>query len=311
MSCNTNTGSWTYGAEHEWADWPTSRPLPSGYKRDRKDYTIVNSTGVANDPRDRIHDRGGEICTPPTDTILDQVACVQELRELYPEATINYRSNLHLHIRVPGLRDDLAALKRVQAHIHTWMPRALPVIEPLVMGIAAHGPDEVVEVQNGYNRRLRRMRVSHHTLLRPERLARQMAADTPEEFFRAEYPVSRAGVPQPQLQPRLCVNLRQMLDTDTIEFRHFPGTMDLDGVGMALVWCEAYLQRALADSPIDDLIENMWSHYPSGILQFQPYDHWLEERYRRTCHDGSIPKSELPGRVAQVLKEAQDAGRGG
>ena len=307
MSWDRNVGNWTFGAEHEWADWDTTRPLPPGYGRDRRDITIVNSTGVANDPKDRLHNRGGEINTPPTGTIDGQVACLRELKALYPEATVNYRSNLHLHIRVPGLRDDLEALKRLQAHIHEWMPRALPVIEPLELPIVRpwHSGATPADVLKGHKRRLRRMRVSHHTLLRPDRLAGQLAASTVEEFFQREAAVSRAGVPQPHLQPRLCVNVRQLRETDTIEFRHWPGTLDPDLLSMAFIWCEGYLIRALKGEPVDDLIDNMASHYPNGVIPFQPYDHWLEERYRRTVHDGTIPRDQLPINIAQVLEETR------
>jgi hypothetical protein len=302
MSWDRNVGNWTYGAEHEWADWDTTRPLPPGYGRDRKDITIVNSTGVANDPKDRLHQRGGEINTPPTSTIEGQMACMRELQELYPEATINYRSNLHLHIRVPGLRDDLETLKRVQTHIHEWMPKALPVIEPLVLP-KIEAQEKMPGYTQGWKRRLRRMRASHQTLLKPDRVARQLAAETVEDFFRAEAPCSQAGVPQMHLQPRLSVNVRQLRETDTIEFRHFPGTMDPELLSMAFTWCEGYLIRALQGEPVQDLIDNMAAHYPNGIIPFQPYDHWLEERYRRTVHDGTIPKDQLPLNIAAVLKE--------
>lgn len=302
MKASLDTTTWTYGAEHEWADWDTTRPLPRGYGRDRKDITIVNSTGVANDPKDKLHQRGGEINTPPTD-LPGQVACLRELRERYPEATVNYRSNLHLHIRVPGLRADLAALKRVQARIHDWMPRALPVIEPLALprlSEQGHMPG----VEEGYRRRLRRMRVSHHTLLRPERVSAQLMAPTIEEFFEREVPRSAAGSVMWHAQPRLCVNLRQLRETDTVEFRHWPGTLDEVELENALWWCAGFMATALEgdDERFQSLLE--WAE-GRPLPTFQPYDHWLEERYRRTVHDGSIPRDQLPINIANVLKETR------
>lgn len=304
---NTNPMSWTFGAEHEWADWDTTRPLPEGYGRDRKDITIVNSTGVANDPKDRLHHHGGEINTPPTTTIIGQVECMRELKALYPEATVNYRSNLHLHIRVPGLRDDLDMLKRLQRHIHTWMPEALPVIEPLDLPILPQAPERMGEYMKGHKRRLKRMRISHHTLLKPDRVEHQLQAEDVEDFFLREPPQSRTdGRPLFPMQPRVCVNLRQLRETDTIEFRHFPGTLNEEELDAAFVWCESYLIRALADLPVDHLIDNA-RQLP--LPTFQPYDHWLEERYRRTVHDGTIPKEQLPLNIAAVLTEAKEAGR--
>ena len=295
---------WTYGAEHEWADWPLDRPLPQGYKRDVRDITIVNSNGIANDPTGRFYGFGGEINTPPTDTVEGQVGCMEELQALYPEATINYRSNLHLHIRVPGLINDLAVLKRLQRRIHDDMPVALPIIEPLDLPIVRpwHSGTTPQEVLKGHARRVRRMKVSHQTLLKPDRVARQMAATTVQEFFEAEVPRSKAGAVMWHAQPRLCVNLRQLRETDTIEFRHWPGTMDADELANAFRWCKEWLESALRIDPIDDLLAaaQTWQ-----LPRFQPYDHWMEERYRRTVHDGTIPKDQLPHNIAAILKETR------
>lgn len=311
MTANKDTTTWTFGAEHEWADWHTTdpaRPLPPGYGRDRKDYTIVNSTGVANDPKDRLHQRGGEINTPPTSTLEGQVDCMRELKALYPEATVNYRSNLHLHIRVPGLRDDMGALKRLQAFIHDWMPRALPVIEPLELPILTPYAESYTrsEAEKGWKRRVRRMRVSHHTLLPASRVSAQLAAPTIEEFHAREVPVDRHGKVMWHAQPRACVNLRQLRETDTVEFRHWPGTMDEDELRTALQWCKGFMEAGIRGLGSDQAFEDLLSWAQEQTFpRFRPYDHWLEERYRRTVHDGTIPRDQLPINIAAVLAETR------
>ncbi len=55
------TKGWTYGAEHEWADWPYETELPKDYGRDVRDDTMINSNGVAVDPRGNYYSWGGEI----------------------------------------------------------------------------------------------------------------------------------------------------------------------------------------------------------------------------------------------------------
>ncbi len=122
---------WTYGCEHELADISLDVALPKGYGRDIKDYTIVNSNGIANDPSGKLYRFGGEINTPPTDTIEGQSACLAEIIRQQPSAKVNYRSNLHVHVRCPGLKDDLALLKQVQRYIHETMPKVFPVVEPI------------------------------------------------------------------------------------------------------------------------------------------------------------------------------------
>ncbi len=302
---NIDINSFTYGAEHEWADHPLDRDLPPGYGRDRRDVTIVNSNGIANDPKGISYRFGGEINTPPTITRTGQIDCLRELKSHLPEATINYRSNLHLHIHVPGLRENLKLLKRLQLHIHTNMRKVLSVIEPLErptapgLDLFLHDPYQLARYQ-GELRRWRRRRVSHQTLLTPKRLERQLQATTVDEFFRMEVPQSKTGVPQWHFQPRLCVNVRQLLETDTIEFRHFPGTMDPSILGNCLDWCYEYLCHALEDRHIGQLlgVYKLFAFPP-----FPPYNHEMELRYRRTCHDHTMSRVEIERNISYILLE--------
>lgn len=315
------TANWTYGAEHEWADWPLSTQLPEGYGRDVKDYTIVNSNGIANDPRGETCDIGGEINTPPTDSIVGQVECLNSLRRLLPMATVNYRSNLHIHIRVPGLQEDLPALKQLQRYIHDNMRQALDIIQPLpkpVLGQVpptpepgaihrrdmtdAYGPEYFLDEEwyEGAVRRWKRRRVSHQTLLTPERVAGQLEADTIDEFFKREVPrAKKDGRPLWHCQPRVCVNVRQLLETDTIEFRHFAGTMDPNIMHSCLTWCRDFLHAALNDIPIDQVLElyktSMFPHWPE-------YNHGLEIGYRATCHDHSIKHAQIVRNVERIKR---------
>jgi hypothetical protein len=296
----------SFGAEHEWADHPLDRDPPPGFGRDVRDITIVNSNGIANDPKGKAYRFGGEFNTPPTDTIEGQVGCLQQLREHYPEATINYRSNLHLHIRVPGLRNDLNALKLLQAHIHEHLPRVLAeVIEPIPLPSAPMGVADEDAWLQGAKRRFRRRRVSHQSFLTPERLAIQAQAQTIDRWFELECPQTKdTNKPLWHLQPRLAVGLRQLLQTDTIEFRHFPGTMSDDQLRWAFKWVTQYLGHALEGIGIKGITQyfEQWANFP----KFLPYHHDVECGYRATCQDGTV----LPGDMNQeILKRAPNLDR--
>jgi hypothetical protein len=294
---------WTYGAEHEWGDWAYNEPLPEGYGRDRRDFTCMSSNGIANDPKGLSYAYGGEINTPPTSTTVGQGQCVEELllwwasRRL-PAPTVNHRSNLHIHVRVPGLRDDLAALKRLQAYIHDWMPEVFPVIQPLPRPHKSQFPG--ADEYNGALRRWKRRRVSHQTLLTPRRLARQLEAETIDAFFRAEVPARKSdGEPQWHLQPRLCVNLRQLRDTDTIEFRHFAGTLNPWEVIVCAQWARDFLKSAFADkSPFLG-----WAG--ESFPEFPEYNHELERRYRATCHDGTLSRDVIESNIYSILQHGR------
>lgn len=290
---------WTYGAEHELADWPWDRPLPPHWGQDKRDITIVNSDGSANDPVGIVNRIGGEFNSPPTDTIEGQCELLEQLTHYYPEATVNYRSNLHCHIRVPGLKDDLPALKRVQKHIHDWMPKALPLIQLRPKPTRTDYPKSA-ELE-GALRRWRRRGVSHQSLLKPNRLQRQLDAPTLQEFFEAEVPRTVLGNrPMWHAQPRLCVSTRQLLQTDTIEFRHFAGTLDRVTLHTCLLWCREYLRRALEDAPIDDLLATFRTE---DFPVFPTYIHEMELRYRATIHDGTVPLPQIETNLARIRAE--------
>ena len=291
----------SYGAEHEWADHPLDRDPPKGFGRDVNDVTIVNSNGIANDPKGKTYRFGGEFNTPPTTTIEGQVQCMERLKEHYPEATINYRSNLHLHVRIPGLKDNLAMLKQLQSHIHRELPLVLAeTVEPIPVPIPEEYPG-TLELK-GARRRFARRRVSHQCFLSAHRVAYQCQATTVKEFFEREPPLSKEEPRKPlwHLQPRVCVNLRQLLQTDTIEFRHFPGTMDPRELQAAFTWVKMYTEAALADAPIHTLkiLARGWL-FPL----FLKYEHNVETRYRRTVHDGSLKQQDILLAVSDILRQ--------
>lgn len=292
----------TFGAEHEWGDWPLDRPLPVGYGRDTHDNTIVNSNGIANDPTGRLYNYGGEINTPPTDSAEGQVDCLWELRDLLPEAVVNYRSNLHVHVRIPSLREDLSALKQVQRYIHANLRTALAVVEPLMRPMELEYAT-TVEFE-GALRRWRRRRVSHQTLLTPDRLARQLSAGTIDEFFRWEPPEDKQGRPLWHCQPRLAVNLRQLKETDTVEFRHFPGTLDANQMRAAVTWCQDFLEAAVGDRPVSRVVTQ---YHTSDFPPFPAYVHWQETRYRATVHDGTNTKAEIAANIRAIEEGTFDA----
>ena len=297
--------SWTYGAEHEFANLPRNEPLPKGYKWDTRDVTIVNSNGIANDPSGELYAFGGEVNTPPTRSIEGQVRCLQTLVARYPMAEVNYRSNLHIHIRVPGLKDDLKLLKQFQRYIHEHMPKAFPIIEPLPRPTVFEFPDSI-ELK-GASRRWRRRRVSHQSLLSAKRLAHQLEARSVAEFFNWEPPRDKKGKPMWHAQPRLCVSSRQLLQTDTVEFRHFPGTLNTKELHNCLRWCREFMICALQDLPIKALLD--WAHKQQWP-PFPKYVHWQECCYRATVHDGTLTKDQIKQNIAKILEGTFDEGVG-
>ena len=304
MSSLTDKSKWTYGAELELSDFDRRRGFPDDgqeWKFDKRDITMVNSNGVAvwmGKPQSEADYFGGEINTPPTKTIKEQVNNLRKVVEFYPEATINYRSNLHIHIRIPGLSDNLKACKRIQAYVHK-VPDYLDTIEPIPRPKLDNFESE--EEYEGAVRRFNRRQVSHHKMLTGSRLKAAQRATNFDDFYAAEAPV-KDGKPLMHRAPRCAVNIRQLKETDTIEFRHFPGTLDPIKFGHCLRWCRDFLYEALTSqkNPITLFEEGEYD-----LPKFKKYIHWMEVGYRMTVHDGSVSKQNIEKNKQKILDDPE------
>ena len=291
----------TFGCELELSDWPRHEPLPvRGMGIDVRDTTMVNSNGVAVDPTGRLWAWGGEIQTAPTETPEGQAAQLADIMREWPETVVNYRSNLHVHVRVPGLRENLALLKQLQSYAHRTLPSVLPLIEP----IPEPEPWWTGDKREGAIKRRNRRRVSHQKLLTPERLSFQLLATSPEDFRDREYVHVATGKLHPAIHPRLCFNLRQLWETDTIEFRHFPGTTEPKRLESAVRWCRRFLECALDDDEKQIMVHaaNETSH--RWLPRFEKYDHWLETGYQLTSR-ATQKAADIPGNIERWLRECK------
>lgn len=301
--------TWTFGCEHELADWDCSQPMPAGCYR-TPDYTVVNTNGIAAQPNTKVYGFGGEINTPPTGTPSGQCEILAKVVEFYKDrggVAVNHRSNLHVHVRVPGLKDSLTHLKRVQQYVHEELPKVIDLVEPL----------PPVEGSGPQRKRAKRNRVSHRTLLTPTRLTEQLRATTVQRFFEGEVPRSYDDKPLWHAQARCCVNLRQLLQTDTVEFRHFPGTLDPVQLLTCVDWCREFLLAALNGVPISEL----WGRFGPTISllgtgrsgghapfpKFAPFNEEREVRYWATAKTGHHRPEQTLINIRSIQDGAFDA----
>ena len=92
------------------------------------------------------------------------------------------------------------------------------------------------------------------------------------------------------LQARPCVSLRQMLQSDTIEFRHWPGTIRAPGTAQLLQWCRRFIIAAMNNAEFEPLLA--WARN-TKFPTFPNYLHWMERRYRATVHDGTLKIEDI------------------
>jgi hypothetical protein len=274
----------TYGAEYEFGDIERTA-LPEGLTWNTKDYSIVSSTGIANDPKGKVYTKGGEINSKPTRSMSEQLVMFRELIAMHPEAQLNHRTNLHLHIRVPGLSEQLGSLKQLLAYVDSHQVEIYNLIEPIPE--PKFNPKASFAENRGDQKRYKRRKVSHQYKVPADRVERAMQAKTVEEFFAAHAPVQANGAPAWGLTTRAGINLLQLKETDTVEFRHFTNTKDEEELASCFLWVNNFMEAALGYGTPQEIYNsfNGWKFPP-----FQPYNHAMEIGYSWTNFDKNSRK---------------------
>jgi Putative amidoligase enzyme len=266
----------TVGLELEWADVDRRIEIPETLGSwNHADNSIVNSDGHANDPKG-VYPFGGEINTRPTSTAGEQADIVRRLAEILTP-TINYRCNLHVHIGIPGLADDLIMLKQVASYLRSIEPFVYSVIEPIPK--PRRSDYESDEAYKGARKRESRRYVSHQKSLDDARYEAMMKATTPTEFRHEHFYAQADGSKNFRSVPRTGMNLRSLWKHGTIEFRHFPGTDNPVEIESAASWCLAVIDAALNSlTPPDEIYASRVWAFP----RFRRYRHTLELGYQST-----------------------------
>jgi len=277
--------SFTYGVELEYGDSYRFNELPTGAKWNDKDNTCVSTTGIANDPLGELYAYGGEINTKPTDTVEEQLQHISEINALLkPAPVVNYRSNLHIHVRVPGLKDDLESCKKLLRYIDEFQQIAFDIVETIPIPSKSTLSPEVYEWEL---KRMKRRQKSHQYKLPKSRVEAMLNAKTTKEFYEEHAPLTEKGRMW-FFSPRAGINLRQMWEeTNTIEFRHFPGTLDMIEMESCIRWSKNFLNAALnTDQTPTEIYWQTSYKFP----KFQPYEYETEQIYQWTNFDAHSRK---------------------
>lgn len=285
----------TFGCEYEFGDIWRDRQLPTGLAWNKKDYSIVSSTGIANDPKGLVYNRGGEINSDPTETIDEQVGFFTDLLAADLSPALNHRTNLHLHVRVPGLSEDLPALKKLLKYVDANQAEIYSAIEPVPVPNRIDYVSE--EAYKGAMKRYKRRLVSHQYKVPTARVEEALQADTVEGFFDAHSRLQANGKRAYGLTTRAGVNLLQLKETDTVEFRHFTNTLNEQKLRSCFQWVANFIPAAMDNAPVAELL----SAYDYQFPEFQPYDHAMEVGYQFTNFD-KLSRKVVTERVGKLRK---------
>ena len=267
----------TYGAEYELGDVDRTLDLLPGANWNFKDHSIANSTGIANDEKAKLYTIGGEINTDPTDTVEGQLDIFKGIKQVQPRIHINHRTNLHLHVGVPGLKEDLGLLKKLMEYVQANQGFVYESVE-LVPEPCKEDYATEAAYKGALARKKRRL-ISHQNRLKPNQVSRCMAATTPQEFIDGHAPVSKKGKVLWALATRGGINISQLRETGTIEFRHFTPTLELDELESCFRWVRDFMEAALyTGESAQSVYERQTWKFPA----FAEYDHNLDVVFRWT-----------------------------
>lgn len=288
----------TTGVELEYADIDTRKSLPVCFKWDTKDYSICNSNGTANDPKKKLNVFGSEVHSIPFMHISELHFAITRIEHTHPEAELNFSTNLHVHIHVPGLSKDLEALKQLEKYYHHHANLMFKKIDPIPVPVRMEFKRERA-FEGAWRRYKRRIR-SHQYMASDNCFDRMMNADTCRDFNLAHYPIAKDGTPMYHLMQREGVNLAHLWKpTETIEFRHFTMTKDKKKLLAALTWPRIYLKAALytGETPLELVKKHGFEFQP-----FFQYQYKLDKIFQRTNFHGRTRK-QVAAEYERLIKK--------
>jgi len=294
-------GKFTYGLELEWSDVDRRMPIPEEYVTwNKDDVTIVNSDGIANDPSLKQTVYGGEINTKPTETIEEQIVATTHLRDLLNPVSL-YRANLHCHVAVEGLKEDLTLLKQLFQYTQDNQDFIYFEMLPYPAPTKEQWPDkDDFKLAISFNRQQNYWAKASVPL---NRAADIMKATTPKEFYDCHFMWNE------KLNRRLYhigivragINVRSIFKHGTTEFRLFAGTTDPEQVRDALEFSKQYMEAALFNPTrtAKEIYESREWNFPKW-QEFRPD---LERGYKAT----KIKHMEYPDPNISVLRKKAEA----
>lgn len=277
------SNNFTYGCELEWSDVDKRISIPEELGSwDWEDTTIVNSDGHANDPKAKNYFFGGEINTKPTDTISEQIKNIGLLSSLLSPKSY-YRANLHIHVGMEGLTEDLEIQKKLLRYIkdndefiyHEMLFRPEPTKEMY--------PDpNVLKAAKKFHRQ---QVIWAKKSMASDRVEKCLAATTVREFYEGHflYSEKHKRIFYHLSSPRAGINLRSLHKNGTVEFRCWPGTTNLDQIEDAMEFCREFMDAALNNPTRTsrEIYESRTWNFP----QWQEFIYDLEVGYHDTKVD--------------------------
>jgi hypothetical protein len=272
------SSKFTYGMEIEWGDVPRSFSIPEHLGTwEYSERDIINLREpyqyVCADPLGESPPVGGEINTKPTKTWMEQVDRYFEIQKLFEDngtpPTVCSTCHTHIHCRVPGLRDDIDALKRLTKYIkenqHTAIEHAYGFFEHNEMR-GAKGAKMYLKFDGGRP-------IPDYMTDNIINLA------TDFNSFIKMHAAGKDGVSMGR-PFRFAINMYALKHIDTVEFRLFRGSLKRNEIESCFKFVQDFLHAALNDGPsVADLISQNNYSFPPMIWSLPQFIGWEKTKH--------------------------------
>lgn len=276
----------TWGYEIEFGDINRNVDIPEHLgKWEYAETDIVNLRepyrGLACDPLGISPPVGGEINTKPTKTWEEQVERINEIVSLFrnigQEPTASCVNHGHLHVFVPGLKDDVESLKNLIKYIKE---------------------NQHITIEKCYQFRLNPLMDSSKTAKTylkwdggrpmPDYMCDNIVklANNFDDFIKL-HAAGKDGVSMGR-PFRYAINTYCMKHTGTIEFRCFRSSVNSKEISDSFRFAEKFISAALNGGPnVDEILLEDKFEFP----KFE-YDHEMYVAWEKTKYDKSRGKKQ-------------------
>jgi len=273
---------WTYGYEVEWGDIPRNFAVPEHLGTwEHAETDILNLHGKyalrAVDPLGIDPPVGGEINTKPTATWPEQVDRIMRIRQLFVdeghEPTASLVNHGHLHVHVPGLRQDIDALQRLVRYVGNNQLLTTETCykyydDPTMKG-AVKGAKTYLKHDGG--RQMPAYMVDNIC---------NLATDF--DSFIKLHAAGRDGVSLGR-PFRYAINTYCLKHTGTIEFRCFRSTTKREEIASQFAFAEAFIDAALNDGPsVSEILAENTFTFPPYEWNRRHWDAWATTKWDKS-----------------------------
>jgi hypothetical protein len=273
--------NFTWGYELEYGDINRSVIIPDHLgKWEYAETDIVNLTppyrGLACDPLGKEPPVGGEINTKPTNTWQGQVDRIFDIvnvfRSIGQEPTASCVNHGHLHVRVPGLKDDIESLKKLTRYIRDNQHM---VIDKCYQ-YRVHSDMSLSKTAKTYLKWDGGRPMPDYMCNNIIKLANNF-----EDYIRL-HAAGKDGVSMGR-PFRHAINTYCMKHTGTIEFRCFRSSTDRKEIEDSFRFAEQFVDAALNDGPeVEEIFLNNNFSFPKFEYDHEMYVAWEKTKYDKS-----------------------------